>query len=93
MLIATDVAARGMSVDAITLAINYELPDDMEVYTHRSGRTGRAGKTGICLSICHSRESFKIKSLERMINAKFNKVDILQAKMFAAKQFFFSWIN
>ncbi|MBL0183504.1 MAG: DEAD/DEAH box helicase [Chitinophagaceae bacterium] len=88
LLIATDVAARGIDVDAITHVINYELPDDMEVYTHRSGRTGRAGKTGICLSICHSRESFKIKSLERMINAKFNKVDIPSGKDVCRKQFF-----
>ncbi len=88
LLIATDVAARGIDVDAITHVINYELPDDMEVYTHRSGRTGRAGKTGICLSICHSRESYKIKSLERMINAKFNKVDIPSGKDVCRKQFF-----
>ena len=57
LLIATDVAARGIDVDSITHVINYELPDDMEVYTHRSGRTARAGKSGICMSICHSRES------------------------------------
>jgi len=88
LLIATDVAARGIDVDGITHVINYELPDDMEVYTHRSGRTGRAGKTGICLSICHSRESYKIKSLERMINAKFNKVDIPSGKDVCRKQFF-----
>lgn len=88
LLIATDVAARGIDVDGITHVINFELPDDMEVYTHRSGRTGRAGKTGICLSICHSRESYKIKSLERMINAKFNKVDIPSGKDVCRKQFF-----
>lgn len=88
LLIATDVAARGIDVDGITHVINYELPDDMEVYTHRSGRTGRAGKTGICLSICHSRESYKIKSLERMINAKFHKVDVPSGKDVCRKQFF-----
>jgi ATP-dependent RNA helicase DeaD len=88
LLIATDVAARGIDVDGITHVINYELPDDMEVYTHRSGRTARAGKTGICLSICHSRELFKIKSLERMINAKFNKIDIPSGKDVCRKQFF-----
>ena len=88
LLIATDVAARGIDVDGITHVINFELPDDMEVYTHRSGRTGRAGKTGICLSICHSRESFKIKSLERMINAQFHKVDIPSGKDVCRKQFF-----
>ncbi len=88
LLIATDVAARGIDVDGITHVINYELPDDMEVYTHRSGRTGRAGKTGVCLSICHSRESYKIKSLERMINAKFHKVDVPSGKDVCRKQFF-----
>lgn len=88
LLIATDVAARGIDVDGITHVINYELPDDMEVYTHRSGRTGRAGKTGICLSICHSRETFKIKSLEKMVNAQFHKLDIPSGKDVCRKQFF-----
>ncbi len=88
LLIATDVAARGIDVDGITHVINYELPDDMEVYTHRSGRTGRAGKTGICMSICHSRETYKIKGLERLINARFNKVDIPSGKDVCRKQFF-----
>ena len=67
LLIATDVAARGIDVVGITHVINYELPDDVEVYTHRSGRTGRAGKTGICMSIIHGRELFKIKQIERMV--------------------------
>ncbi len=88
LLIATDVAARGIDVDGITHVINFELPDDMEVYTHRSGRTGRAGKTGICLSICHSRETFKIKSLEKMVNAQFHKLDIPSGKDVCRKQFF-----
>ena len=88
LLIATDVAARGIDVDGITHVINYELPDDMEVYTHRSGRTARAGKSGICISICHSRESFKIKQLERMINAKFHKLDVPSGKEVCRKQFF-----
>lgn len=88
LLIATDVAARGIDVDGITHVINFELPDDMEVYTHRSGRTGRAGKTGICLSICHSRESYKIRGLEKMINARFHKVDIPSGKEVCRKQFF-----
>jgi ATP-dependent RNA helicase DeaD len=68
--------------------INYELPDDIEVYTHRSGRTGRAGKTGICLSICHSRETFKIRTLEKMVNAQFHKLDIPSGKDVCRKQFF-----
>ena len=88
LLIATDVAARGIDVDGITHVINYELPDDIEVYTHRSGRTGRAGKTGICLSICHSRETFKIKTLEKMVNARFHKLDIPSGKDVCRKQFF-----
>ena len=88
LLIATDVAARGIDVDGITHVINYELPDDMEVYTHRAGRTGRAGKTGICLTICHTRETFKIRSLEKMVNAQFHKMDIPSGKDVCRKQFF-----
>lgn len=71
LLIATDVAARGIDVDSITHVINYSLPDDIEVYTHRSGRTARAGKSGICISIIHSREKGKITQIERITKAKF----------------------
>ena len=88
LLIATDVAARGIDVEGITHVINFELPDDIEIYTHRSGRTARAGKSGICISICHSREAFKIKQLERMTNAKFHKLDIPSGKDVCRKQFF-----
>ncbi|MFN8243662.1 MAG: DEAD/DEAH box helicase [Ferruginibacter sp.] len=88
LLIATDVAARGIDVDSISHVINYELPDDMEVYTHRSGRTARAGKTGICLSICHSREVYKIKALEKTINTSFHRVDVPSGKEVCRKQFF-----
>jgi len=88
LLIATDVAARGIDVEGITHVINFELPDDMEVYTHRSGRTARAGKTGICISIVHTREAFKIKQLERMVNARFNKMDAPSGKDVCRKQFF-----
>ena len=88
LLIATDVAARGIDVDGITHVINFELPDDMEVYTHRSGRTARAGKSGICISICHSKETYKIKQLERMTNAQFHKLDIPSGKDVCRKQFF-----
>ncbi len=88
LLIATDVAARGIDVEGITHVVNFELPDDMEVYTHRSGRTARAGKSGICISICHSREVFKIKQLERMVNAKFHKLDIPSGTDVCRKQFF-----
>ena len=89
ILIATDVAARGIDIEGITHVINYELPDDMEVYTHRSGRTARAGKNGICISICHSRESYKIRQLEKMVNAQFHKVDIPGGKDVCRKQFFY----
>ncbi len=89
ILIATDVAARGIDVEGITHVINYELPDDMEVYTHRSGRTARAGNSGICISICHSRESFKIRQLEKMVNAQFHKSDIPSGKDVCRKQFFY----
>ena len=88
LLIATDVAARGIDVEGITHVINYELPDDIEVYTHRSGRTARAGKSGICISICHSRESYKIKQLEKMTNAQFHRLDIPSGKDVCRKQFF-----
>jgi ATP-dependent RNA helicase DeaD len=88
LIIATDVAARGIDVVGITHVINYELPDDIEVYTHRSGRTGRAGKSGICVSIVHSRESFRIKQIERMVNAPFHKLDIPTGKDVCRKQFF-----
>ena len=71
MLVATDVAARGIDVDDITHVINYQLPDEPETYTHRSGRTGRAGKTGISMVIVSKSEVRKIKSIERIINQKF----------------------
>lgn len=88
LLIATDVAARGIDVKDITHVINYELPDDMEVYTHRSGRTGRAGKTGICMSIVHSREVGKIKQIERIVKSQFHKFEIPTGKDVCRKQFF-----
>ena len=88
LLIATDVAARGIDVDGITHVINFELPDDMEVYTHRSGRTARAGKSGICISIVHTRESYKIKQLERMVNSQFHKMDAPSGKDVCRKKFF-----
>ena len=89
LLIATDVAARGIDVQGITHVINYELPDDVEVYTHRSGRTGRAGKTGVCMSIVHARELFKIKQIERMVQAPFHKLEIPSGKDVCRKQFYY----
>ena len=88
LLIATDVAARGIDVQGITHVINFELPDDMEVYTHRSGRTGRAGNSGISISIVHSREAFRLRQLEKMINAPINRMDIPSGKDVCRKQFF-----
>ncbi|WP_411895279.1 DEAD/DEAH box helicase [Winogradskyella sp. A2] len=75
-LVATDVAARGIDVDDITHVINYQLPDEPEIYTHRSGRTGRAGKTGISMVIVSKSEIRKIKSIERIIKKQFEKKDI-----------------
>ncbi|WP_411766988.1 DEAD/DEAH box helicase [Winogradskyella sp. A3E31] len=76
MLVATDVAARGIDVDDITHVINYQLPDEPEIYTHRSGRTGRAGKTGISMVIVSKSELRKIKSIERIIKKQFEKKEI-----------------
>jgi ATP-dependent RNA helicase DeaD len=89
LLIATDVAARGIDVVGITHVINFELPDDIEVYTHRSGRTGRAGKTGICMSIVHTRELSRIKQIERMAQVPFHKLEIPSGKDVCRKQFFY----
>ena len=68
LLVATDVAARGLDVDDLTHVINYGLPDDVENYTHRSGRTGRAGKKGTSISIIHSREKFKARNIEKIVS-------------------------
>ena len=76
MLVATDVAARGIDVDDITHVINYQLPDEPEIYTHRSGRTGRAGKTGISMVIVSKSEVRKIKGIERIIKKQFEKKEI-----------------
>ncbi len=89
LLIATDVAARGIDVKEITHVINYELPDDVEVYTHRSGRTGRAGSTGICMSIVHARETYKLRTIEKMVQAPFHKLEIPSGKDVCRKQFFY----
>ncbi len=89
LLIATDVAARGIDVKDISHIINYELPDDIEVYTHRSGRTGRAGNQGISISIVHAREVFKLRQIEKMIKQPFHKLDIPGGKDVCRKQFFY----
>ncbi len=71
VLVATDVAARGLDVDDLTHVINYDLPGDPDVYTHRSGRTGRAGKAGISIVLVHMREDYKIRGIERILNKRF----------------------
>jgi ATP-dependent RNA helicase DeaD len=76
LLIATDVAARGIDVSDVTHVINYALPDDAENYTHRSGRTARAGKKGISISLVSKREMHKINELERIVSKKFEKVNV-----------------
>lgn len=80
MLVATDVAARGIDVNDITHVINYDLPDELEVYIHRSGRTGRAGKSGISISILHSRENRKLRDLERMVGQKFEQKPVPEGR-------------
>jgi ATP-dependent RNA helicase DeaD len=87
LLIATDVAARGIDVDNISHVINYALPDEPEVYTHRSGRTARAGKSGVCISILHSREMGRINDLERMMKVPFEKLLIPSGIEVCEKQF------
>ena len=71
ILVATDVAARGLDVDDLTHIVNYDLPGDPDVYTHRSGRTGRAGKAGISIVLVHMREDYKIRVIERLMNKRF----------------------
>lgn len=88
LLVATDVAARGLDVSDLTHVINYNLPDDVEIYTHRSGRTGRAHKSGVSVSIIHSRERHRIREIERMIKKTFrqervpNGIDICKRQLF-----------
>jgi ATP-dependent RNA helicase DeaD len=88
LLIATDVAARGIDVNNVTHVINYSLPDEIESYTHRSGRTGRAGKTGISICIVNSKEIGKIRQIERIIGKKFTKADLPTGFDVCEKQLF-----
>jgi len=88
LLVATDVAARGIDVTDLTHIINYSLPDEIEIYIHRSGRTGRAGKKGISISIIHSREINKIKQLEKLLKKPFNKKLVPNGKEICEKQLF-----
>ena len=88
LLVATDVAARGLDVHNLTHVINYQLPDDSEVYTHRSGRTGRAGKRGISVSIVHIREVRRINELERLLKRTFKRERIPSGLDVCRKQLF-----
>jgi ATP-dependent RNA helicase DeaD len=92
MLVATDVAARGLDVDDLTHVINFSLPDDAEIYTHRCGRTGRAGKTGISISLVHLREKQNFQKIERLVKKPFKSLPIPTGSEICGKQLF-SWIN
>lgn len=88
LLVATDVAARGIDVDDLTHVINYTLPDENEVYTHRSGRTGRAGKTGISISIINLKEKGRIRNIEKTLKQNFEVGRIPTGKEICSKQIF-----
>ena len=88
MLVATDVAARGLDVSDLTHVINFNLPDEKGVYTHRIGRTGRAGKAGIAITLIHLREQFKIRDLERLLKKKFEKRAMPTGRQVCEKQLY-----
>lgn len=88
MLVATDVAARGLDVNDLTHVINYNLPDDPEIYIHRSGRTGRAGKKGISVTLIHLREKGKLRQVEKTINKTFIQKAVPSGKEICEKQLF-----
>ena len=92
LLVATDVAARGLDVDDLTHIINYNLPDDNEVYTHRSGRTGRAGKKGISISLISVRDKQNLKQIERIVKKPFKAIQIPNGSEICGKQLF-HWIK
>jgi len=88
LLVATDVAARGLDVSDLTHIINYDLPDELEIYVHRSGRTGRAGKSGISVAIIHTREKRKISMLEKILGKPFEHKQIPNGTEVCEKQLF-----
>lgn len=88
LLVATDVAARGIDVNDVTHVINYSLPDELENYTHRSGRTARAGKTGISISLINLKEAGKIRRIEKVIGKPFTKMEVPKADAVVEKQLF-----
>ncbi len=88
ILVATDVAARGLDVDDLTHVINFGLPDEAAVYTHRSGRTGRAGKTGVSIAIIHSREKGRLREIEKIIGKKFEHKHVPTPEHIIEKQLY-----
>ena len=88
ILVATDVAARGLDVNNLSHIINYNLPDDIDTYVHRSGRTGRADKTGICISLVHLKEKHKIKAIEKQLGRPMERELIPTAQQVCEKQLF-----
>ncbi len=88
ILVATDVAARGLDVDDLTHVINFGLPDEAAVYTHRSGRTGRAGKTGVSIAIIHSREKGRLREIEKIIGKKFEHKQVPTPEHIIEKQLY-----
>lgn len=88
LLVATDVAARGLDVNDLTHIISYSLPDDNDIYNHRSGRTGRAGKTGVSIAIIHSRERSKLHAIEKHIGKEFERHEVPKPKEIIEKQLF-----
>jgi len=88
LLVATDVAARGLDVNDLSHIINYDLPDDNEVYIHRTGRTARAGKSGVAISIIHSRETRKMRDIERLLNKRFEQKAVPTGTEICEKQLF-----
>ncbi len=88
ILVATDVAARGLDVDDLTHIINYNFPDELQAYTHRSGRTGRAGKKGVSIAIMHKKEKHRIKQVENLIRKKFEYKKVPDGQEICKKQLF-----
>lgn len=92
LMIATDVASRGLDVNDLTHVINYQLPDDIESYTHRSGRTGRAGKSGVSIAIAHGKDKKKIRKIEKTIKQKFERMEVPSGEAIRQKQLL-EWVD
>ncbi len=92
LLVATDVAARGLDVDDLTHVINFSLPDESEIYTHRCGRTGRAGKTGLSVSLVHMRERNRLQKIERLVKKQFKALPVPTGSEICSRQLF-NWVD